>query len=133
MASSTEPAIQAKPTKVSATRTPRPKSTFMLHDPTDMTAKGKFTAPGYREAALKAASRGHEKILLRKCGTSEIREFEGSIVTLDNPKPVVRGTQSVTYTKKSKVKFVGKHAFNGKIDDSETTENAPEGTTPATA
>lgn len=107
----------AVPTTVPAgVKTARPKSTFMLHDPVTMAGKGKFVAPGYREAALKAASRGNTKILLRKCGTSEIREFEGSIVMLDDPKPVVRGTQSVMYSKKSHVKFIGKHAFDGDVD-----------------
>lgn len=98
----------------------RPKKTFMLHDPTDMSAAGRFVAPGYREAALKAASRGHTDILLRRSGTREIRQFQGFIETLSVPKTVKRGDREVLFSKKPNVKFVSKYQFDGKVQDDET-------------
>jgi hypothetical protein len=100
--------------------TGRPKKTFMLHDPADMSAAGRFVAPGYREAALKAASRGHTDILLRKSGTREIRQFQGFIETLSVPKTVKRGDREVLFSKKPNVKFVKKYQFDGKVQDDET-------------
>lgn len=100
--------------------TGRPKKTFMLHVPGDMSAAGRFVAPGYREAALKAASRGHTDILLRKSGTREIRQFQGFIETLSAPKVVKRGDREVLFSKKPNVKFVKKYQFDGKVQDDET-------------
>ena len=89
----------------------------MLHNPTDMSALGRFVAPGYREAALKAASRGHADILLRKSGTREIRKFEGFIEVLDTPKVVKRGDREVLFAKKPNVRFVEKYHFDGHAND----------------
>lgn len=105
---------------VAPTGTGRPKKTFMLHVPGDMSAAGRFVAPGYREAALKAASRGHTDILLRKSGTREIRQFQGFIETLSAPKVVKRGDREVLFSKKPNVKFVKKYQFDGKVQDDET-------------
>lgn len=102
--------------------TVRTKSTFMLHNPTDMSCAGRFVAPGYREAALKAASRGHSDILLRKSGTREIRQFKGVIETLDTPKIVKRGDREVAFHKKPNVKFEKKFYYDGKDEDSEVPE-----------
>lgn len=100
----------------------RAKSTFMLHDPTDMSCAGRFVAPGYREAALKAASRGHTDILLRKSGTREIRQFKGVIETLDTPKIVKRGDREVAFHKKPNVKFEKKFYYDGKTQPDEEPE-----------
>jgi hypothetical protein len=84
-----------------------------------MSCAGRFVAPGYREAALKAASRGHEDILLRKSGTREIRKFKGVIETLKTPKIVKRGDREVAFFKKPNVKFESKFYYDGKmpVDD----------------
>ncbi len=98
----------------------KPKSTFMLHDPKDFTPLGKFVSTDYRYAALKCASRGHERILLRKTNTKEVREFAGKVVTLDTPKQITRGNpaRTITYSKKPTVKFVGKSVYAGPpVDD----------------
>jgi hypothetical protein len=100
-----------------APKTRKPKSTFMLHDPKDMTSLGKYVSTDYRYAALKVASRGHKQILLRKTNTKEVREFAGDIVTLDTPKQIMRGSMSVTYSKKPTVKFVRKFVYAGSIAD----------------
>lgn len=102
--------------------TGRPKKTFMLHAPGDMSATGRFVAPGYREAALKASSRGHTDILLRRSGTREIRQFQGFIETLSTPKVVKRGDREVLFSKKPNVKFVKKYQFDGKVQDDEPNE-----------
>lgn len=107
--------IQAETTPTPVAPTIRTKSTFMLHDPTDMSCAGRFVAPGYREAALKAASRGHEEILLRKSGTREIRKFKGVIETLNTPKIVKRGDREVAFYKKPNVKFEKKFYYDGKM------------------
>ena len=109
--SSTEDAI--------ATKTRKPKHTFMLHDPTSMAALGKFQSTDYRYAALKVASKGHKRILLRKTNTKEIREFTGDVVQLDTPKVIQRGNRDrpITYTKRPVVKFVGKWIYNGAVHD----------------
>jgi hypothetical protein len=109
-------------TPAAVVKTPRTKKTFMLHAPGDMSAAGRFVAPGYREAALKAASRGHTDILLRKSGTREIRQFEGRIETLDTPKTVTRGDREVLFSKKPTVKFTKKFQFDGKVHDDEDIE-----------
>jgi hypothetical protein len=101
---------------------PRPKSTFMLHDPDNFSPLGKFVSTDYRYAALKCASRGHEQILLRKTNTKEIRKFEGKVVTLDSPKEITRGTppRTIVYSKKPTVKFIGKSVYAGPpVDDEE--------------
>lgn len=97
----------------------KPKSTFMLHDPTNMSSLGKYQSTDFRYAALKVASRGHKTILLRKTNTKEIREFVGDVVTLDNPKEIHRGDRVIKYSKKPVVKFVKKWVYQGPLDDTE--------------
>lgn len=96
-----------------APRVKKPKSTFMLHDPVDFHPLGKFISTDYRYAALKTASRGVTKILLRKTNTKTIREFEGRIITLDAPKEIVRGNRTIVYSKKPAVKFVKSFLYAG--------------------
>ena len=98
---------------------PKPKCTFMLHDPKDLTSLGKYQSTDFRYAALKVASRGHKQILLRKTNTKEIREFTGDVVTLDTPKEIHRGDRVIKYTKKPVVKFVKKWVYSGAVDDEE--------------
>ena len=62
----------------------------MLHNTDDMTSLGKYVSTDYRYAALKVASRGHRRILLRRTNSKEIREFTGEVVPLDKPKIIHR-------------------------------------------
>lgn len=94
----------------------------MLHDPSSMAPLGKFVSTDYRYAALKAASRGHTKILLRQTGTREVRAFDGMKAAIE-PKSIVRGGRTVTYTHQPKVKFVRSFTFDGTVDDSSGTMN----------
>lgn len=98
---------------------PKPKTTFMLHNPDDMSSKGKYVSTDYRYAALKAASRGHGKIYLRKTNTKEVRMFEGSIVPLTNPKKIHRGDRVIEYNRKPTVKYVGSFVFEGQLPEDE--------------
>lgn len=97
----------------------KPKSTFMLHDPKDLSSLGKYQSTDFRYAALKVASRGHKTILLRKTNTREIREFSGDVVALDQPKEIHRGDRVIKYTRKPVVKFVKKWVFQGEVPDDE--------------
>lgn len=100
-----------------AKATPKPKSTFMLHDPKDLSSLGKYQSTDFRYAALKVASRGHKQILLRKTNTKEIREFNGDVVALDQPKEINRGDRVIKYSKKPVVKFVKKWVYQGPVED----------------
>ena len=84
----------------------------MLHNPDDMSALGKFVSTDYRYAALKVASRGHKRILLRKTNTREVREFTGDVVDLATPKEIHRGDRVITYSKRPVVRFVRKFTFD---------------------
>lgn len=114
MAVSPASAPKAKPA-------PKPKNTFMLHDPKDLSSLGKYQSTDFRYAALKVASRGHKQILLRKTNTKEIREFAGDVVALDQPKEIHRGDRVIKYSKKPVVKFVKKWVYQGPLEDDTTT------------
>lgn len=105
--------------------TAKPKSTFMLHDPKDLSSLGKYQSTDFRYAALKVASRGHKQILLRKTNTKEIREFSGDVVTLDTPKEINRGDRVIKYSKKPVVKFVKKWVYQGPVEDDTALLDAP--------
>jgi len=47
---------------------------------------GVFTGKAPRQAALKAANKGHTDIRLRERGTKKVHLFEGSRVQVDKPK-----------------------------------------------
>lgn len=102
----------------------KPKRTFMLHSPIDMSALGRFVSTDWRYAGLKAASRGHTTILLRQTGTREVREFKGSKQEIA-PKTIVRGGREIKYTHRPAVTFVKKFTYAGAVDD-----NAKVGTNP---
>lgn len=105
-------------------KTSKPKSTFMLHDPKDLSSLGKYQSTDFRYAALKVASRGHKQILLRKTNTKEIREFTGDVITLDTPKEINRGDRVIRYSKKPVVKFIKKWVYQGPVED-DTVVDAP--------
>lgn len=109
--------MAASPKASTKATTKKPKATFMLHDPKDMSSLGKYSSTDFRYAALKVASRGYKHILLRKTNTKEIREFTGDIVNLDKPKEIHRGDRVITYSKKPVVKFVKKWTYQGSLED----------------
>lgn len=117
MATSTAPAVAEPKTPKPAPKAPKTKHTFMLHDPNDLSSLGKYQSNDFRYAALKVASRGHTRILLRKTNTKEIREFSGNVVELDKPKEIHRGDRVIKYSKKPVVKFVKKWVYQGAVDD----------------
>lgn len=118
MAASTAPAAAAPPAPAAAAaKVAKPKSTFMLHDPRDLSSLGKYQSTDFRYAALKAASRGHKTILLRKTNTKEIREFSGAVVALTTPKVISRGNREIKYYKKPTVKFLKKWVYAGPLED----------------
>lgn len=117
MASPSAAAAAAGASAASKPRTAKPRHTFMLHDPNDLSSLGKYQSTDFRYAALKVASRGHKKILLRKTNTKEIREFNGAVVALDKPKEINRGDRVIKYSKKPVVNFVKKWIYQGAIDD----------------
>jgi hypothetical protein len=120
------PATAAAAAATQITKTRKPKCTFMLHDPKDLSSLGKYQSTDFRYAALKVASRGHKAILLRKTNTKEMREFTGDVVPLDAPKEIHRGDRVIKYTKKPVVKFVKKWVYAGAVDDDEVdTPDAP--------
>ncbi len=110
-------------------RNRKPKITFMLHDPKDMSSLGKYVSTDYRYAALKVASRGHKHILLRKTNSKEVREFTGDVVTLDTPKEISRGDRVIRYCKKPVVEYKRKFVYTGSLPDEE--DEAPS-TAPST-
>lgn len=100
-----------------APKAPRARHTFMLHDPSDYSPLGKYVSTDYRYAALKVASRGHERILLRRTNTREIREYAGKITPLETPKQITRGDppRTISYSKKPSVTFVKKYVYGAAL------------------
>ena len=94
-------------------KTKKAKHTFMLHEVGTYACIGKMAGSDWRYSALKAASRGHKKIWVRRTNTKEMREYEGDIVKLETPKEVKRGDRTITYTQRPTVKFVKKWTFQG--------------------
>ena len=89
------------------------KYTYMLHEVGTYSCIGKMAGSDYRYSALKAASRGHKCIWVRRTNTKEMREYQGDIVKLETPKEVKRGDRTITYTQRPTVKFVKKWIFQG--------------------
>lgn len=115
-------AVPDAATTTTTAKTKKPKITFMLHDPADMSSLGKYVSTDYRYAALKVASRGHTRILLRKTNSKEVREFTGAVVPLETPKEIHRGDRVISYNKKPTVKYIRKFVFDGSLPDDETVE-----------
>ena len=117
------------PSTSTADRPQKPKLTFMLHDPKDMSCISKYKSTEVRYAALKAASYGHTDILLRKTNTKEIRQYKGSVVMLDTPKEVRRGNDPakppIRYTKEPKVKFIKQWTYDGALPSSQDEAAVP--------
>lgn len=95
----------------------RPRTTYMLHEIDTYACIGKMQGSDFRYAALKAASKGHKRIWIRRTNTKEMREYTGSIIQLDTPKEVKRGDRIIKYTRRPGVKFVKKWTFQGTTDN----------------
>ena len=91
----------------------KPTLTYMLHDPETMENAGKYNSTSHRNAALKAATKGFTRILLRRTKTKLIYEYAGEANVLDEPKVVPRGNRNIVYAKKPKAKFVKSFEYNG--------------------
>jgi hypothetical protein len=72
-------------------KTKNEKKTFMLHHPTTKANLGKYVAADHRNAALKAATRGHTSILMRQTYSRVVYEYQGGVNVLDETKEVKRG------------------------------------------
>ena len=100
-------------------KSPRPKSTFMLHAPPPPgggngigAGIGKFVSTDYRYAALKCASRKHTVIHLRKTNSKLVYEFQGGIQALETPHTVKRGDQEFVCKNRPFVKFIRTYVAN---------------------
>jgi hypothetical protein len=82
------------------------KKTFILENDAGK-ALGTFTGATPGVAAKKAATKGHEHIVLRQTGEHDkVRIYKGAIVKLATPKTVMIAGKPVTITKTSKATFV---------------------------
>jgi hypothetical protein len=69
----------------------------------------RYRSTSHRNAALKAASKKHTVIRIRKAGDTFVRIFDGAII--DAPRTVVRGGTEITYKTQSRVKFLKQEDF----------------------
>lgn len=122
------PPANDAPAKPKTNAKAKAKHTFMLHEPKKgpnwMSALGRFVSTDARYAALKAASRGHVDILLRKTGTREVRRFEGARVPIEH-KVVERAGRKIVYTHRPSVKTNGSFTYDGAIDDNVSVATNP--------
>lgn len=100
-----------------ASRKRKQTLTFMLHDPATMANTGKYNSTSHRNAALKAANKGFQTILLRQTNTKTIYQYEGSVVKLDEPKQIARGDRFITYAKKPVARFLKSYQYEGLDED----------------
>ena len=114
---------------------PPEKRTFMLHDPRDMSRAGTYKAKSFSEAAKKAATRGHTKILLRQTGTRVVHEYRGSKKPLAAPRTVERRTKdgvvTIPYTHKAEVAYLGHFVWNGQPATAAAAKSAKPAAKPA--
>ena len=82
------------------------KKTFILENASGK-ALGTFTGATPGIAAKKAATKGHDEIILRETGEHDKRRiYKGSVVTISPPKQVTIAGKPVLISKKSVAKFV---------------------------
>ena len=113
-------------TATETTRKIQKKKNYMLHDPATMKQLGKFSSTSPRNAAMKAASRGHTTILLRETGTKKMFKYTGSKTEMSTPREVHRDGKVITYKYESKVIADGKpFVYDGKVNDDEDVPEAP--------
>jgi len=112
------------PAKTAKTAKTKRHRTFMLHDAKTMAPLGRFVSTDWRYAALKAASRNFETILLRQTGTREVREFKGARVEIP-PKEIVRGGRTIKYNFRPQVTSVRSFVYDGAINESADVKTNP--------
>ena len=110
------------------------KFCYMLHDPATMAFAGKYNSASHRYAALKAATKGVENILLRQTNTKVVHKYQGSTEPLDKPRIVKRKDREIGYSKKPKAVYLGHFDYDGKLPDEDNKENVkPEEAVPSDA
>jgi len=83
------------------------KHNYVLVDPrTKKDTAHVFSGTSAHAAAMKAATRGSKKILLRRTGADAVVEYSGSVRKLKTPKVVERNGVDVVYTKATSVRRV---------------------------
>ena len=138
----TTPATTQPPTdeQTKKNRSPKPKHTYMLHDPVSLAPIAKMSSVDPRYCALKVASRmaklpesckgdveGTVKIWLRKTNTKILREYTGTTITLETPQKIVRAGREIVYTRRPSVKFVKTWVWGQDVPEEEVGEQvAPE-------
>jgi hypothetical protein len=118
-----------------ATKKPKVKHTYMLHDPISLEPIAKMSSVDPRYCALKVASRmaklpascagdedGTVKIWLRKTNTKVLREYVGTTITLENPQKIVRAGREIVYTRRPSVKFVKTWVWGQEVPEEEAAE-----------
>ena len=102
------------------------KKSFMLHNVDGMHKIGKYMSNTFRQAALKAASNGHSRVILRQTGTKICKEFTCKIQVLDEPKVIKRGDKEIKYSKIPEAKWVRTFTMdNAVLDLDEKTPEQP--------
>ena len=84
---------------------PKQKKHYMLHRPDTYERLGRYVGKGYREAALKAASKlrtrddlkGMDHFVMRLMGTKHCSKFEWSIKELETPRVVKKKDREIVY------------------------------------
>jgi hypothetical protein len=87
---------------------------YIWHDPKTNKILGKFNTSGFRNAALKIATKGIDQIILRQSGTLIVHEFEGFTQILDPPVEIEKDGRTIKFSKKSNVKYIKKLNFSEK-------------------
>ena len=124
-----EPAVDPPAKKKRVTN----KATYLVHGE-DNSVLARYRSTSHRNAALKAASKKHTVIRIRKAGDDFVRIFDGAII--EAPRTVVRGGREITYRTQSRVKFVRQEPFVPKEPAPKEPAPAPpaeEETAPVTA
>lgn len=122
----------ASPKTEKAEKKPGKKQSYMLHTPDEcLEPIGKFVSTSIRGAALKAVTRGHTDIWLRRTGQKKIVKFKGEKKPLDAPRVVMKGDKEIVFKTKSAAERVGELFMTdtrkaAKMDAAEVDENPVE-------
>ena len=103
----------------------RVKKSFMLHDVDGMHKIGKYMSNTFRQAALKAASNNHNRVILRQTGTKICKEFTCKIQVLDEPKIIKRGDKEIKYSKIPEARWVRTFTMENAALDADEEAAAP--------
>ena len=134
MSSASQPSSPAAspPASPKTEKKPGKKQTYMLHTPDEsLKPIGRFVSTSIRGAALKAVTRGHSDIWLRRTGQKKIIKFKGEKKLLDQPRVVMKGEKEIVFKTKSVAERVGEDFMTdprkaAKMDAAEVDENPVE-------